>query len=66
MTRFLVGLAFVAGTLSSVFWYEPGKIDMQAAMVGTVACGMVAALAVMVLIAFLRWHRQWQAQPRRR
>ena len=54
MTKVLVYVAALAGTLSSVLWYEPGKLEMKAAMLGTLLCAVVAGLAMMALIAFVR------------
>jgi hypothetical protein len=55
--RIFVGAAFVAGVLSSALWYEPGKLEMKAAMIGAVGSGIVFALAAMALIAVLRLRR---------
>lgn len=52
--RVIMGLAFLAGASSSIWWYKPGELYMQAAVMGTVACGIVAMLAVAAVIAVLR------------
>jgi hypothetical protein len=55
--RIFVGAAFVAGVLSSALWYEPGKLEMKAAMIGALGCGFAAAVLAIALIAVLRLRR---------
>jgi uncharacterized membrane protein (GlpM family) len=57
MVRFLVGSAFVAGVLSSGFWYVPGEMEVRVAMLGAVICGGVAAVAMVCVIAISRLAR---------
>ena len=54
MTKVLVYVAALAGGATSVLWYEPGKLEMKAAMLGTLLCAAVAGLAMMALIALVR------------
>ena len=63
--RFVVGLAFVAGGCSSIWWYKPGDLYLQAGMIAVTACGIVSALTAIFVIAFLRWLKE-RSQPGQR
>lgn len=54
MTKFLVYAAALAGAASSIFWYEPGKLQMQGAMAGVMIGAVVCGGLMMALIAFAR------------
>ena len=64
--RFVVGLAFVAGACSSIWWLKPGELYLQAAMIAATAAGVLSALAAIFVIAVLHWLRERRVPSSRR